>query len=49
LNLFKYFFVPLLLSANVLGSSDGMAQQAAKPEPLVIQDQGSLLLRGERP
>jgi len=46
LKAFKYIFAPLLLSANVLGSSDGITQQAAKPEPLVIQDQGSLAAGG---
>jgi len=43
---FKHFVVALLLSASILGSSDGMAQQAGKTEPLVIQDQGSLAVGG---
>jgi hypothetical protein len=43
---FKYIFAPLLLSASILGSSGVMAQQAGKPEPLVIQDQGSLAAGG---
>ncbi|EJK83069.1 hypothetical protein PMI03_03315 [Rhizobium sp. AP16] len=42
----KYLFAPLLVSAGILISPTAMAQQASKPEPLVIQEQGSFAVGG---
>jgi hypothetical protein len=40
-------FVPLLLiSTGILAPAGAMAQQASKPEPLVIQEQGSFAVGG---
>jgi hypothetical protein len=46
LNSWKYFVAPLLLSAGILASPGAIAQQASKPEPLVIQEQGSFAVGG---
>jgi pimeloyl-ACP methyl ester carboxylesterase len=40
------FFSRLLTSAGILASSGAIAQQAGKPEPLVIQEQGSFAVGG---
>lgn len=37
---------PLLVSATMLTSAEAVAQQAGKPEPLVIQEQGSFAAGG---
>ncbi|PWC35020.1 alpha/beta fold hydrolase [Azospirillum sp. TSO22-1] len=37
---------PLLVSATLLTSAEALAQQAGKPEPLVIQEQGSFAVGG---
>jgi hypothetical protein len=38
--------LPLLLAAGLMASIPALAQQAGKPEPLVIQDQGSFTVGG---
>src|SRR5215207_6703130 len=42
----KDSILPLLLVAGMLASASALAQQASKPEPLVIQDQGSFMVGG---
>jgi hypothetical protein len=46
LNTWKALVAPLLLSASLLTSLGAIAQQASKPEPLVIQEQGSFAVGG---
>lgn len=43
---FRRLLAPLLVTASIVGSSAALAQQASKPEPLVIQDQGSFAAGG---
>jgi hypothetical protein len=40
------YFLPVLLAGGLLGSSAATGQQTRKPEPLVIQEQGSFLVGG---
>lgn len=42
----KYLTTTLFLSASILTSTAAMAQEAQKPEPLVIQEQGSFAVGG---
>ncbi len=37
---------PVLVSATLLTSVEALAQEASKPEPLVIQEQGSFAVGG---
>ncbi|WP_439496441.1 alpha/beta hydrolase [Bosea sp. (in: a-proteobacteria)] len=42
----KFLIPPFLIAASVLGLAPARAQSAVKPEPLVIQDQGSFAVGG---
>ena len=42
----KLFAVSLLISAGILASTSVMAEEVSKPEPLVIQEQGSFAVGG---
>jgi hypothetical protein len=42
----KQFAVSLLISARILASTSVMAEEVSKPEPLVIQEQGSFAVGG---
>jgi hypothetical protein len=42
----RSFILLLLISTGILTPADAMAQQASKPEPLVIQEQGSFAVGG---
>jgi pimeloyl-ACP methyl ester carboxylesterase len=46
LNSWSYLVTPLLVTANIATSPVAVAQQANKPEPLVIQEQGSFAVGG---
>jgi pimeloyl-ACP methyl ester carboxylesterase len=46
LNSWSYLVTPLLVTANIATSAVAVAQQANKPEPLIIQEQGSFAVGG---